>query len=98
LQRVVGGSRAAHSRQKNRSLAGNPAINRILSLGRLVRYAPLIVVLFYRLWRRIWSSFPRSHPRYSPYELMRRNWYASSCWAWYQEKGEPCQSIPDEKI
>jgi hypothetical protein len=39
---------------------------------------------------------PRSHTRYSPYELMSRNWHACFCWTWYQERRGPCRSIPDE--
>jgi hypothetical protein len=31
-------------------------------LGRLVRYAPFIVVLFHRPWRRIWSTFAHALP------------------------------------
>jgi hypothetical protein len=32
---------------------GKPAIDRTNSFGRLVRYAPFIVVLFHRPWRRL---------------------------------------------
>jgi hypothetical protein len=39
LQRLVGGSRAARARLKDQPLLWKPAIDRIISLGRLVRYA-----------------------------------------------------------
>jgi hypothetical protein len=39
FQRLVGGSRAARARLKDRPLVRKPIIDRILSLGRLVRYA-----------------------------------------------------------
>jgi hypothetical protein len=48
-RRVQGGK----CKIKESTIGGKPAIDHIISLERRVRYAPLIVVLFYRPWRRI---------------------------------------------